>query len=330
MPNEPTLPQSPALPCTMVLDHLGVIEVSGQDAAAFLHSQFTNDVQHLKADGVILGGYCQAKGRMLASFWLWQQVGADGPIYRLALSADIVAGILKRLSMFVLRAKVKLADVSAQVPVYGWIGTSAQTLSLPDGVSVSPQTALTCLHTDAATLVWIPAPLGLQRALIVPAARADSDGVARLAAAIQGNEVPVSAALWRWLDIHAAIARIEAKTQEAFVPQMINFELVNGVSFKKGCYPGQEIVARSQYLGKLKRRSFLARTAAGGILAGADVNAPGGSEPVGRVVNAEPNAVGGTDMLIETTLSAAEGPLEVSGASLTLLPMPYPFPAEAA
>ena len=316
----------------MRLDHLGVIEARGPDAASFLHSQFTNDVQHLKADGLVLNAYCQAKGRMLASFWLWRQESADGPVYRLALSADVLPSVLKRLSMFVLRAKVTLSDVSAQVPVWGWVGGATDVVTLPANatgpLSAKPQTAPCCQHTDVASIAWIPAPLSLQRAFVIAPPGADPQALDTLAHAVQSTAPAVDAALWRWLDLHAGIARIEAQTQEAFVPQMVNFELVGGVSFKKGCYPGQEVVARSQYLGKLKRRTFLGRTAAVDVTAGADVSAPDASEPVGRIVNAAPNAVGGTDVLLETTLAAADGPLLVRGSPITRLPLPYPFPAE--
>jgi folate-binding protein YgfZ len=134
-------------------------------------------------------------------------------------------------------------------------------------------------------------------------------------------------AAWHLASIHAGIPQVTAATQEQFVPQMINFELIGGVNFKKGCYPGQEIVARSQYLGKLKRRVVLASLDNASARAGDEVFAADDpAQPAGMVVNAAPNGAGGADALVEIKLAALDGAVHhgtAGGTLLRFLPLPY-------
>ncbi|WP_176256792.1 CAF17-like 4Fe-4S cluster assembly/insertion protein YgfZ [Derxia lacustris] len=292
-------------PLGAALDHLGVVRVSGADASSFLQTQFTNEVA--KQTGVAaLNGYCTNKGRLLATFVQWT-VTIDGALeWRLVLAKELVPAFVKRLSMFVLRAKVKIEDISATTPLAG--------LLLADTPADWPASAYGI--GAAGSVVRLADALGRARFL-----------VAGDVAAPEAEAVPAD--VWRLLDIDAGIARVTQPTQEAFVPQMINFELVGGVNFKKGCYPGQEVVARSQYLGKLRRRSFLVRAdAAEGIAAGAPVEQPGQADPIGVVVEAAPNCVGSLDLLIETTVGAIDGTLTVAGKPLVRMELPYKLPSE--
>ena len=217
----------------------GLIRAQGEDAATFLQGQLTNDVKSLREGEARLAGYCSAKGRLLASFTVWK-LGADD--FLLACSADLLPPTLKRLSMFLLRAKCRLTDASAEFPLWGLAGPSAQ-VALGEA---APATAWGVARHGAASVVRLPDVSGLPRFLL--AASGDALPVALPA-------LPMS--VWRWLEVASGVVRIVGATVEQFVPQMVNLELVGGVSFKKGCYPGQEVVARSQYRGTLKRRGAL-------------------------------------------------------------------------
>ncbi|SIO58578.1 CAF17-like 4Fe-4S cluster assembly/insertion protein YgfZ [Paraburkholderia phenazinium] len=309
----------------MPLTQFGVIDATGDDAASFLHGQLTNDTQHLEAANVRLAGYCSAKGRLLASFLSWR----SGETIRLLVSKDVQAAVQKRLSMFVLRAKAKLTDASGELAVVGLAGDVRKALSgvfdaVPDGVHVK-------VDGPAGALIRVPDALGRLRYLWVgPKAEVE----ARLPV-LEGKLTHASAAVWDWLDIRAGEPRITQPVVEQFVPQMVNFDVLGGVNFRKGCYPGQEVVARSQYRGTIKRRTALANVAGEleSVLAGAEVfhsDDPG--QPCGMVVNAASAPDGGVDVLVEVKLAALEtGTVHLGsaeGPALTFLPLPYALPAE--
>ncbi len=289
----------------------GVIRASGEDARSFLHGQLTQDMSHLAPGEARLAGYCSPKGRLLASFVVWARGPAE---VLLACSADLLPATLKRLSMFVLRAKCKLSDASAEVPLYGLAGAAASN-ALGAAVPARPWAQVS---REGADLIRLP----------------DAAGSARFLWA--GTGVPALPALdadhWRWLEVQSAVPRIVAATAEQFVPQMVNLELVGGVNFQKGCYPGQEIVARSQYRGTLKRRAFLfdsdAAAAPGQeIFAAADPE-----QPAGLVAAAAPGPDGRFAVLAETKIAFAGEPLHLGsagGARLQPRPLPYALPAEA-
>jgi folate-binding protein YgfZ len=228
----------------------GLIIVEGDDAASFLQNQLTNSVLGLTAitsqaiasgpDAVRLVGYCSPKGRLIASAWLGLFSKADGSSYfGIFISKDIAASTAKRLGMFVLRSKVTVRDVTNS-----WAITGYCTSGTLDALEVD-KTAILLQLPDVVT-----AGVAMQRVLIAQPIASDSTSI--------DVDSEDAAILWRSLEIMSAIPRIVAATQDQFVPQMVNFESVYGVDFKKGCYPGQEIVARSQYRGAIKRRLQLA------------------------------------------------------------------------
>ncbi|MGZ3181085.1 MAG: CAF17-like 4Fe-4S cluster assembly/insertion protein YgfZ [Telluria sp.] len=297
------------------LADLGLIAVTGEDAASFLHNQLTNDVEHLGLAEARLAGYCTPKGRLLATFLMWR--GTDA-IY-LQLPRELQAAVQKRLSMFVLRAKAKLADATPEVTL-GLGGAHAEA-ALREVFGAVPAAPFAKLDHAAGTLIRLPDAFGQPRFLWLTTAAAGNAAWPALAGLHQG-----SAEAWHLAAIHAGVAQVTAATQEQFVPQMVNLELLGGVNFKKGCYPGQEIVARSQYLGKLKRRTALA-TVAAAASAGDEVFDPADpGQPCGMVVNAAPNAAGGSDLLVETKLAALEGEVRLGsaeGAQLRFRDLPY-------
>lgn len=304
----------------------GLISVTGEEAASFLHNQLTNDVQHLGSAEARLAGYCTPKGRLLATFLMWRNAES---IF-LQLPRELQAALQKRLSMFVLRAKAKLADASAD-PAYqvvlGLGGRRAEA-AVRQHVDVLPAAPYAKLDHPLGTLIRLADAFGAPRyQWLMSAETARAVWPALVATLAQGGNDA-----WQLAGIHAGVPQITLKTQEQFVPQMVNLELLGGVNFKKGCYPGQEIVARSQYLGKLKRRTVLASIPDAGARAGDEVFAESDpAQPCGMIVNAAPNGSGGADALVEMKLASVDdGGVHLgsaTGAALTIAAMPYALDA---
>jgi folate-binding protein YgfZ len=289
------------------LNDWGVIRAQGPEAAKFLHGQLTQDVEHLPETDVRLAGFCSAKGRLLASFIMWRS-GPEEVL--LACSADLLPATLKRLSMFVLRAKCKLSDASAELPLWGLAGSAA-----------------------GAAAPWTRSEGAGGEQLQLPAALVDGHPVARALWVGIPDTVPEATAMdlaaWQALEVLSGVARIVAATSEQFVPQMVNLELVGGVNFKKGCYPGQEVVARSQFRGTLKRRAYLVSSDAA-LSVGQDVfHSSDAEQPCGTVAAAAANPSGGWNAIVSMQTSAAAGGAlhagDATGPALGLLPLPYPL-----
>ena len=298
------------------LSDWGLIRAQGADAISFLQGQLTQDVASLPADRARLAGYCSAKGRLLASFVLWR---ADEQTIYLACSADLLAPTLKRLAMFVMRAKCKLSDASAEMALYGVAGAPGQRW----------------LGPAAAAATWGVSTLGTGQVIRLPGAQDQPRFMVALPAEAAAPALPALApAHWQWLEVRSAVVRISAATVECFVPQMVNLELVGGVNFQKGCYPGQEVVARSQYRGTLKRRAMVF-DCTGELMPGQEVfHSADPGQPAGQVALAAPAPDGGWSALVEVKLAALEaGSLHagsVDGAQLQLRTLPYALPTEQA
>ena len=292
------------------LSHLGVIRAEGPDAASFLHGQLTQDFVLLDASEARLAALCTAKGRAIASF-----IGIRPEPERILLvcSRDILAATLKRLSMYLLRAKAKLSDASADFALFGLTGTAL----VANGVDAGALPGRASAVGEAQVVSLYPSD-GVPRALwIAPAG----------SPAPQGAEL--DPAIWPWSEVRSGIVTLTTPVVEAFVPQMINYESVGGVNFKKGCYPGQEIVARSQFRGTLKRRTYLVQ-ADDAVAAGQEVFAANDpAQPVGTVAQAAPAPGGGWAALISIQIAAIDaGGLHaraIDGPALTVEPLPYPL-----
>jgi folate-binding protein YgfZ len=304
----------------------GLIAVSGDDAASFLHKQLTNDIEHLGTGDIRLAAYCTPKGRMQASFLVWRA----GDAVMLQLPRELQPALQKRLQMFVMRDKAKLADATEQAEnavVLGLGGAAAQG-ALQHLFPTLPAAPYTLVHHELGTLMRLADAFGAPRYQWLTSPATALSVWPQLAETLAAGGTDA----WDLSAIHAGTPHITARTQEQFVPQMVNYELLGGVNFKKGCYPGQEIVARSQYLGKLKRRTALARIAQADVAAGNEVFAVADpDQPCGMVVNAAPNGQGGVDALVEIKLAALDdGAVHLgssTGAPLTWLPMPYALDA---
>jgi folate-binding protein YgfZ len=290
------------------LPHLGVIRAQGDDAAKFLHGQLTQDFSLLGLSEARLAAFCSAKGRMQASFIAFKRSHTD---ILLLCSRDLLAPTLKRLSMFVLRAQVKLSDASAQWALYGLAGEAVQALVPGTHKPWSRQ------DIGAASVVHLYPADGTSRALWVA-----PTGTPAPAGAVLKNED------WLWSEVRSGVATLTQPLFEAFVPQMLNYESLGGVNFKKGCYPGQEVVARSQFRGTLKRRGYLAHSAAA-MQAGQEIfDAAETIQPCGIVAQAAAAPGGGFDAIVSLQTAAAQAHLQLGqagGPALQLLPLPYPL-----
>jgi folate-binding protein YgfZ len=297
------------------LPHLGVIQAQGEDAANFLHNQLSNDVLLLPVGQSRLAAFCSAKGRMQASFVV---IKTAPDTVLLVLSLDLLAQTLKRLSMFVLRAKVKMTDATGQWQLRGVLGDSARAVL----AEASPWQTASADGSHAVSLY--PAVLG-----DTPVPRALWLGTPSQALPA-GAEL--STDLWAWAEVMSGVTLVSQPLFEAFVPQMLNYESVGGVNFKKGCYPGQEVVARSQFRGSLKRRTVLVHSPVA-LTAGQDVFTPADPEqPCATVVLSAARPDGqGFDALVSGTLESQQTGWRVGsvqGQALDILALPYALLAD--
>jgi folate-binding protein YgfZ len=297
------------------LTQFGVIKVTGDDRLTFLQGQLTNDINKTSEGNSQLSAYCSPKGRILTSFRIIPI--KDGLL--MVLAKDRLDETLKRLRMFVLMSKVVLEDISDELFIVEYSGQNATDslgLSLPDlpNETIEDNDIITVRIPGDCHRAWVIANSTTSRTLW-------QTSVANASSIEQ----------WQLLDIRAGIPTIYQATSDAFVPQMVNLQLIEGVSFTKGCYTGQEVVARMQYLGKLKRRMYRAvidgeTPKAGTELFSASTDSGQGA---GKVVNAAMNDEGKTEMLIVTPISAIEADdLHVGspdGPKLTALNLPYAY-----
>ncbi len=304
------------------LSHLGLIRFSGEDAQNFLQGQLSCNVHSIDSTQASHGGYCTPRGRLLGSFLMWQDVSDNS--YLMQLPVEQVETMARRLKMFVLRAKVSIQDNTDDFIRIGIAGNNALALlqgTLPD-TAISPVPLAVTSILDGQVIchsenrfeiitTLTQAPLLWER--------------------LNKHTHCAGAAVWDWLEIREGIPAIFNATQEHFIPQMVNLDIIGGVSFKKGCYPGQEIVARTRYLGKIKRRMYLAHLdidssqdiAAGDSLFGTDTS----DQACGMIAHAAPAPAGGVDVLAVIQTSSVEaGPIHwktLSGPQLVILPLPY-------
>jgi folate-binding protein YgfZ len=304
------------------LSHYGLISVHGDDARAFLQNQLTNDVSRVDDEHSQLSGYCNAKGRLLASFRVFHR----GDSYYLCLPEEMVEPLIGKLRMYVLRSKVTLDEAGDTFVHLGVSGAEAEA-ALAGAIGAIPGELNGVTQDKVGLVVRVP---GIHPSFEV---FTTVDRARELWDVLNVRSAPIGADAWQLLDIQAGIPVIYPDTREAFVPQMVNMQLIDGVSFKKGCYPGQEVVARMQYLGKLKRRMYRARVNSEShpppgaeIFAGDD-----DSQSVGKLVSSAPHPDGGFSLLAVVQIASAEGDADlrlggIAGPAINLENLPYPFP----
>lgn len=285
-----------------IADHapLGVIAASGLDAGDFLRAQLTNDIARLGPDRHFLAGWCDAKGRVL----MLARVAWVGERYLLIVPRALIPSLIQRLRMYILRAKVEVADVSDSLHLAGLI----------DGEL--PAVNQTESRNDTHVLGLPPTADGRSRALLLASSEA---GLPAEAMALGGNS-------WQLGEIDAGVPQVSPQTQNEFVPQMLNLHWLMAVDFDKGCYPGQEIVARLHYRGRLTRRVFRLQWQGPMPDVGAAISA-GDDASAGTVLqSATTDTDSGRLLAVVKTKVAALGDLRCGASRLSLLELPYATP----
>ena len=303
------------------LSQFGTIKVSGEEAQKFLQNLLSNDINAVNIKTAQLSSFNSPKGRMLASFLIWQQ-GAD---YYLQLPRSLSAAMHKKLSMYVLRAKVKVSDAGDEVVCLGLSGKEAAKLIVENFNAIPEQDWAVLQHSTASVIRMAADRFQLSTTV---------QHAIELWASLNKTAQIAGSACWDWLNVRAGLPVITPATQEQFVLQMTNLDVLGGVSFTKGCYPGQEIVARTHYLGKQKRRMFLAHIETGNApVSGHELfskEMPG--QACGMVMNACTAPGGGYDLLAVMQISSYETQhvhlQSLEGAALQFLPLPYVLPSD--
>jgi len=306
------------------LSHYGLIAVHGEDAGKFMQGQFINDVRRVDEQRSQLNGLCNPKGRLLASFRVFQHRDS----YYLCLPSSMIEDVINHLRLYVLRSNVTLEEASGTFVHLGLSGDEAET-ALQEFAGQLPDAIDTVISSDDRILLQVPG-IYPSYELFTTAEQATA-----LWDLLNVHCAPVGAEAWRLLDILAGIPVIYPQNREAFVPQMINLQLIDGVSFKKGCYTGQEIVARMQYLGKLKRRMYLARVTAESLPQPGDRIYVGEDQEhsCGQLVSAAAHPDGDYVLLVVLQIASANRQQTLhlgnpDGPPLDLEVLPYPFPDE--
>ena len=298
------------------LSHLGLLEISGEDAVSFLQGQVTNDVKKLDGSNSQYAGYCSPKGRLLALFLAF----AHADHLHLQMPVSILEPIMKRLKMYVMRSKVVITEKSADILCFGIAGPNAQS-TLTTLFNKVPHAARELITLDDATLLRLAGDTPRYQIFT------HTENAERIWNTLSSNCTKVGKSVWDYLEIQAGIPEIVPATQEAFVPQMVNLDSLDGINFKKGCYTGQEIVARTHYLGKVKRRTQLAHINTEEIpQAGDTIQVVGHEEAIGQIVRAAPAPNGGVDALIEIRLENLDSTNEFpvwKGKKLEFKALPY-------
>ena len=314
-------------------DAYGLLQIDGEDAETFLHAQLSSDVSALRPDQAQLSTYNSPKGRVLATLLLWR--AEQG--FLVQLPAAVEEPVRRRLSMYILRSKVRIRSAKDRLIAIGVGGPHAAHLlnAANIGAPREPRGVLreerVHLANQPLTIDYIVRHADDRYQLLI----SDEEKAIAVWHALHGHGAQTArAAAWRWLTLSAGVAEIGADTQDQFVAQMLNYELIGGISFSKGCYPGQEIIARTQYRGSIKRRTLLAHVDDATEPAPGDsiFGEAGDAQAIGTVVNCAPSPQGGFDMLVSVHMELAGGRLHLGksdGPLVAPLRMPYSIPAPA-
>jgi len=327
---------NPSLATVFPLNSLSVFEAKGQDALTFLQGQLTNDIVAPGIGQSRLAGYCTAQGRLLATMVLGQVPDTEEmPTVRGIMRADILTAVLKRLSMFVLRAKVSLSTEALHVAGVCKHSSHLEAMVAALGHPL-PLAEWETFYTSTGT--WIAAPSALSHTLDSEALRrwwwiAGSEHITAIEK-LKLGWTQGEAASWDCMDIQAGLPWIEVRTQDLFIPQTLNLELIGGVSFTKGCYPGQEIVARSHYRGTVKKRMALGQLVPNcdpAPLPGSDIfDASQPGQACGRLINVSTTEAEGESaqwVLFESSFEAYDRQqlraVDDKGPAIETVALPY-------
>lgn len=313
----------------VLLKQTGLLSLDGEDAVQFIHNQLSNDILHLGASQARLAAYCNPQGRILALFNAWK---SGGKVW-LTVPRDILPALQKRLQMYILRSKVQLADESANWVILG-IGGEKGGEALSKWFDPLPAEPFGKTENGHGVLVRVADAFGYPRYLLT----VQEERLQKVEGELSSILSVCDENGWTMGDIRAGVPQITLPVQDRFIPQMVNLEQAGGLSFKKGCYPGQEVVARSQYKGTVKRRMYHGMVELPfeenpsvdvNMTAGADIVDQAG-QPCGTIVSSARRDKGRVDFLAVVQTEAigkealraerADGPL------ITWIPLPYPLP----
>lgn len=302
------------------LSQYGLIRIAGPDAEKFLQGQFSNDIRLVTPERGQLSSYSSPKGRMLANFFIFRWQDA----YWLLLSSELTAGIVERLKKFRLMAKVEVDDLSSEFTRIGLAGPDSQPLlSQISGRSDLPTTDWASVDTGDMLIAQLPWA-GVQAGLVVGKPDALESAWEKL---LQAGAHPTGELPWNLLQIRAGIGLVSQNTAEKFIPQELNLEILGGINFKKGCYPGQEIVARTKYLGRQKSRAYRLlspiNSDPGTSIYGSTLE----GQAIGQLVACAPNGKGKYECLAVLRIDNAGETLRLAnekGPELVVLDLPYP------
>lgn len=300
------------------LSQMGLISVSGEDATAFLQNQFTNDITHVTDEKGQLSAWCNPKGRVLATFVIHKNNGT----YYLSLAADLVEFVLKRLRMYVLMSKVVLEDVSQSVIRFG-----------ASGEHIEEDWGLCCQEKGLPKQDYDVVSSAHLSVMRIPGSVPRFEIFGEYAEALElwqklnVRAAPINVEGWVYQNIAAGVPHVSEASMEAWIPQMLNLQIIDGVNFKKGCFPGQEVVARLKYLGKNKRRIFRMTFATDKLPAiGTVIVTADKGEDAGKVLNAVINPDGELELLAVLKIAEADKPLclgSQDGIAGKVVALPY-------
>lgn len=307
---ERRIPPQGAILCD--LSHIGLISANGADAETFLQGQLSNDLQHVNDTKAQLSSYSSPKGRAITTFQLAERQGT----YYLSLSADILEPVLKRLRMFVMRSQVSLEDATDSLVHFGYSDPQGEE-RLSDIIGTIPMQPMDVVQSGNLTIIRQAAPVPRFEIL------GELDDARKLWTQLGVNAAGVSRGAWDYYDVEAGIPHVTADSTEAWVPQMMNLHLTDAISFTKGCFPGQEIVARLKYLGKNKRQTYRLGIDSVDLPAvGTAINNSDGAE-AGKVLNAALNPDGKVEVLAVMKTAEIGNELTIDNHAVQVLELPY-------
>lgn len=313
---ERRIPPQGAILCDLA--HFGLIRVSGEDATTFLQGQLTNDINLVTDTVSQLSAYCTPKGRTLATFFITKRQGT----YYLSVSRDLLEPILKRLRMYVMRSKVALEDASASLVHFGFAAPDGDK-RLTEFLGKAPVNAYDTLQINGLTIMRQPAPIPRFKIL------GELGEAQKLWERLNVNAACVGRSSWEYFNVLSGVPMVTQASSEAWVPQMLNMHLINGVSFTKGCFPGQEIVARLKYLGKSKRQMYRIGIPHCINVPAVGTNVASATDPeAGTILNATLNPDGYVEALAVMKITGTTQPLHLGDYAVKVLELPYALETE--
>ncbi len=287
----------------------GLIQVSGEDAESFLQNQLTNDIRNVTETSHQASAWCSPKGRIIANFQIFKRDDS----YFLSLSADLLEHVIKKLRMYVMMSKVTLEDVSNSIIHFAYAG------DLKSIINDAPTDTNQTLQYENLSILRI---LGDERYEIF----GNFEDAKSLWSQCKNTATPVDNNGWNYLNILAGIPTITEASSEAWIPQMVNYIAIGGVDFKKGCYPGQEVVARLNYLGKTKRRMYRLQMNTDQLPNIGDAIASDSDKVAGKIINVALNSDGLIETLAVLKIAETKNALTLASdekTTISLLTLPY-------